>query len=146
MKVRTTIACALIFPLGICSLLAMAFQRAHDRTPAQDAPTTLTAHDGFEAIPDSAKMTGRPGGADVNGELSNSLATFAGGCFWCMVAPFQQQPGVKHVMSGYTGGHIENPTYQQVVEGSTGHFEAIQVTFDPNICTYTTRSISSGSR
>lgn len=55
-----------------------------------------------------------------------------------MVAPFQQQPGVKQVISGYTGGHKENPTYQQVVEGSTGHFEAIQITFDPSICLYAT--------
>ena len=53
-----------------------------------------------------------------------------------MVGPFQEEPGVKRVISGYTGGRKENPTYQEVVEGSTGHFEAVQITFDPAICPY----------
>ncbi|MCM3566898.1 peptide-methionine (S)-S-oxide reductase MsrA [Neobacillus mesonae] len=64
------------------------------------------------------------------------LATFAGGCFWCMVKPFDQQPGIKSVISGYTGGTVENPTYQQVCSGTTGHFEAVQITYDPEIFTY----------
>jgi len=53
-----------------------------------------------------------------------------------MVGPFQEEPGVTQVVSGYTGGRKENPTYQEVVEGSTGHFEAVQITFDPAICPY----------
>lgn len=63
-------------------------------------------------------------------------ATFAGGCFWCMVKPFDQWDGVHKVVSGYTGGHVENPTYEQVKSGTTGHYEAVQITFDPNIITY----------
>ncbi len=59
------------------------------------------------------------------------LATFAGGCFWCMVGPFQQLPGVSKVESGYTGGRTVNPTYEQVCYEDTGHCEAVQVTFDP---------------
>ncbi|GAA3405568.1 peptide-methionine (R)-S-oxide reductase MsrB [Paenibacillus hodogayensis] len=59
------------------------------------------------------------------------LATFAGGCFWCMVKPFDQQPGIIRVVSGYTGGHVENPTYEQVCSDKTGHLEAVQITFDP---------------
>lgn len=59
------------------------------------------------------------------------LATFAGGCFWCMVKPFQNLAGVKRVVSGYTGGTVCNPTYEEVCSGSTGHYEAVQVTFDP---------------
>lgn len=61
----------------------------------------------------------------------HELATFAGGCFWCMVSPFEEQPGIISVVSGYTGGHTENPTYREVCSGTTGHFEAVQITFDP---------------
>jgi peptide-methionine (S)-S-oxide reductase len=63
-------------------------------------------------------------------------ATFAGGCFWCMHAEFAQIEGVSSVLSGYTGGHTPNPTYQQVSAGDTGHFEAIEVVYDPSKVTY----------
>ncbi len=59
------------------------------------------------------------------------LATFAGGCFWCMEAPFDELPGVASTTSGYTGGHQENPTYDQVCSGRTGHTEAVRVAYDP---------------
>ena len=58
-------------------------------------------------------------------------ATFAGGCFWCMEAPFDRLPGVVSVTSGYTGGNLKNPTYEQVSAGGTGHAEAVQIVFDP---------------
>lgn len=64
------------------------------------------------------------------------LATFAGGCFWCMVEPFDEQPGIMKVVSGYTGGHTENPTYEEVCSDTTGHYEAVQITFDPAIFPY----------
>lgn len=64
------------------------------------------------------------------------LATFAGGCFWCMVEPFDSRPGVERVISGYTGGHVENPTYEQVCSNTTGHVEAVQITFDPKLMPY----------
>ncbi|MEN2467535.1 peptide-methionine (S)-S-oxide reductase MsrA [Ornithinibacillus sp. JPR2-1] len=63
-------------------------------------------------------------------------ATFAGGCFWCMVKPFDQWDGVHAVVSGYTGGHVENPTYEEVKTGTTGHYEAVEITFDPSIISY----------
>jgi peptide methionine sulfoxide reductase msrA/msrB len=63
-------------------------------------------------------------------------ATFAGGCFWCMESVFENIPGVIEVVSGYTGGHTENPTYEEVCSGKTGHFEAVQVTYDPEKVTY----------
>jgi len=63
-------------------------------------------------------------------------ATFAGGCFWCMVAPFEQLAGVTKVVSGYTGGSKENPTYEEVCYEDTGHYEAVQINFDPNIISY----------
>jgi len=64
------------------------------------------------------------------------LATFAGGCFWCMVAPFAELPGVIKVVSGYTGGHKENPPYEEVASKTTGHHEAVQITFDPDKISY----------
>ncbi len=59
------------------------------------------------------------------------LATFGGGCFWCTEAVFQQLKGVQSVVSGYAGGHVDRPTYQQVCTGTTGHAEVIQITYDP---------------
>lgn len=64
------------------------------------------------------------------------LATFAGGCFWCMVKPFDTWPGVLRVVSGYTGGHVKNPTYREVCRGETGHTEAVQITYDPDVISY----------
>lgn len=66
----------------------------------------------------------------------NEIATFAGGCFWCMVAPFSGIPGVVKVVSGYTGGHKKNPTYEDVCSKKTGHCEAVQITFNPQEISY----------
>ncbi|SFM37288.1 peptide-methionine (S)-S-oxide reductase [Gracilibacillus orientalis] len=63
-------------------------------------------------------------------------ATFAGGCFWCMVKPFDQWDGVESVISGYTGGHEVNPTYETVKAGTTGHYEAVQITYEPEKISY----------
>ncbi|MEN3203452.1 MAG: peptide-methionine (S)-S-oxide reductase MsrA [Atribacterota bacterium] len=63
-------------------------------------------------------------------------ATFAGGCFWCIESVFEKVPGVIEVVSGYTGGHKENPTYEEVCSGTTGHLEAVQITYDPEKVTY----------
>lgn len=65
-------------------------------------------------------------------------ATFAGGCFWCMVKPFDQWEGVEYVISGYTGGHLKNPTYEEVKQGNTGHYEAVEIAYDPSIISYQT--------
>lgn len=66
----------------------------------------------------------------------NKLATFAGGCFWCMVKPFDEYEGVESVISGYTGGYTKNPIYEEVCTDLTGHIEAIQITFDDEIISY----------
>ncbi|CAN5426567.1 peptide-methionine (S)-S-oxide reductase MsrA [soil metagenome] len=63
-------------------------------------------------------------------------ATFGAGCFWCIEAIFQNLEGVKSVVSGYSGGNKENPTYQQVTSGTTGHAEVIQITYDPQKISY----------
>lgn len=63
-------------------------------------------------------------------------ATFAGGCFWCMVKPFDQWDGIESVVSGYMGGHVENPTYEDVKRGDSGHLEVVEITFDPAVFSY----------
>lgn len=63
-------------------------------------------------------------------------ATFAGGCFWCMEPPYKDLDGVEKVVSGYTGGHVEDPTYQQVSTGTTGHYEAVQIMYNPQEITF----------
>jgi peptide-methionine (S)-S-oxide reductase len=69
-------------------------------------------------------------------EEQMAQATLAGGCFWCLEAVFEQLRGVHAVRSGYTGGHIRNPSYQQVCGGNTGHAEALQIDFDANVITF----------
>ena len=63
-------------------------------------------------------------------------ATLAGGCFWCLEAVFEQLRGVESVVSGYSGGHTANPTYEMVCSGRTGHAEVVQITFDPAVVSY----------
>lgn len=63
-------------------------------------------------------------------------ALFAGGCFWCMVEPYDTQPGIESVISGYAGGHVENPTYEQVKTQTTGHTEVVQITYDSAVITF----------
>jgi len=65
-----------------------------------------------------------------------ALATFAGGCFWCMEPPFEALPGVIDVTAGYTGGSKKNPTYEEVSSGTTGHAESVQILYDPTKITY----------
>lgn len=68
--------------------------------------------------------------------MKQETAIFAGGCFWCMVKPFDQQPGIISVISGYTGGHVPNPTYEQVCSHTTGHTEAVEITYDADVISY----------
>jgi peptide methionine sulfoxide reductase msrA/msrB len=75
-------------------------------------------------------------GLSLAGAAGAAVATFAGGCFWCMEPPFEKLPGVESVVSGYAGGTETNPTYEQVSAGATGHVEAVQVMYDPAQVTY----------
>ncbi len=75
-------------------------------------------------------------GEDSLVQGSTATATFAGGCFWCMEHPFDHLPGVISVTSGYTGGHTEHPSYEEVSAGGTGHAESVQIVYDPTKVTY----------
>ncbi len=72
----------------------------------------------------------------IHAEPTTAKATLGAGCFWCMEAVFERVPGVLDVVSGYAGGTVENPSYQQVSEGNTGHAEVIQITYDPAKVSY----------
>ncbi len=69
-------------------------------------------------------------------QAATERAIVAGGCFWCVEADFERVPGVSEVVSGYTGGRTENPTYKQVSAGGTGHYEAVEIRFDPARISY----------
>jgi peptide-methionine (S)-S-oxide reductase len=97
--------------------------------------------EGIKAM--SAAQTPRPGASETPSEQSVSeprkkpqTATFGAGCFWCTEAVFQRLKGVQSVVSGYSGGHVKNPTYKQVSSSRTGHAEAVQITFDPDQISY----------
>ena len=77
-------------------------------------------------------------GADPPRATTHAEAVFAGGCFWCTEADFDKIPGVLATTSGYTGGKLRNPTYEQVSAGGTGHIEAVRVTYDPTRVSYAT--------
>jgi peptide-methionine (S)-S-oxide reductase len=70
------------------------------------------------------------------GQETTDIATLAGGCFWCLEAVYDQVKGVQSVESGYIGGQVDAPTYEQVCSGHTGHAEAVRITFDPRLVTY----------
>lgn len=65
-----------------------------------------------------------------------AMATFAGGCFWCMEEAYDEVEGVLETISGFAGGDVPNPTYRQVVRGNTGHYEVVQITYDPSVVSY----------
>lgn len=68
--------------------------------------------------------------------MVTETATLGGGCFWCLEAVYQELKGVQQVESGYAGGHVPSPTYEQVCEGTTGHAEVVRVSFDPGVVSY----------
>ena len=88
-------------------------------------------------IPKNANSASKQSAAKVS-EKSGIIETalFAGGCFWCMEHPFENQPGISKALSGYTGGEKQNPTYNQVASGLTQHVEAVEIHFDPEIISY----------
>ena len=85
-------------------------------------------------LPLIALLSAQQAASDV--AEGQAVATFAGGCFWCMEPPFDKLDGVISTTSGYSGGHQDNPTYKQVSAGQTGHTEVIQVVYDPDKVTY----------
>jgi peptide-methionine (S)-S-oxide reductase len=119
MKTRTYSILVAIAVVG-ASLVALVFAGSPDMPKPTDPNSS--AHSADSQPTDSTKL---------------ETATFASGCFWCSEAVFQQLRGVKSVVSGYSGGFVANPTYEQVCSGTTGYAESIQVTFDPAVIPFT---------
>ena len=90
----------------------------------------------FSGCPNASEHNDREGITMSNQNEKVEKATFAGGCFWCMEHPFEKLDGVSEVISGYTGGHKANPTYEEVATGGSGHIEAVQITYNPDKITY----------
>jgi peptide-methionine (S)-S-oxide reductase len=118
MKTRLPGGILMVMILGAgCSRMDLSYSKSPAENPARSmkketAKTNMESNPGFK------------------------LATFGGGCFWCTEAIFQRLNGVEKVVSGYSGGHVEHPTYEQVCTGTTGHAESIQITYDPSKVTY----------
>jgi peptide-methionine (S)-S-oxide reductase len=83
-----------------------------------------------------ADLSGHGAGHEADRGAEREVATLGGGCFWCLEAVFQGLSGVERVQSGYSGGHVDEPSYEQVCGGRTGHAEVVQVTFDPSVLGY----------
>ncbi|MGC1306111.1 MAG: peptide-methionine (S)-S-oxide reductase MsrA [Phormidesmis sp.] len=99
-------------------------------TPGADSTSEAASESGGTAVSAST--------AAAADQSNLKTAVFAGGCFWCMEKPFDKLPGVATTTSGYTGGTVENPTYNQVSAGGTGHYEAMEVRYDPERVSYET--------
>jgi peptide-methionine (S)-S-oxide reductase len=72
----------------------------------------------------------------MTAQSDRELATLGGGCFWCLEPVYKELKGVESVVSGYAGGHVDDPTYEQVCGGRTGHAEVVQITYDPNVISF----------
>ena len=115
------------FILGLTIFVALGCQSTAEPTEATEA----------SEAPQPGSAANEDGGQDaVDSYQSPGVATFAGGCFWCMQRPFDEVQGVESTVVGYTGGEEESPSYQEVVAGSTGHVEAVEIRFDADEVSY----------
>lgn len=125
--------------LVVCAALVAAACQTTGEVGAEDKPTPKTP-DAPVAPPDSTPATSKAGADGTQlapaPKVGERIATFAGGCFWCMEGPFEKLDGVRAVLSGYTAGPEKGPTYKQVSRGLTGHTEAVIVYFDPKKVSY----------
>ena len=121
-----SIALALVATLGVLTIESRA-----DNNP----PTKVQKSNAAQPVPviQQSSQEAQPGNA---ASAKPQTAIFAGGCFWSMEVQFESRPGVLSVVSGYSGGHTSNPTYEEVSTGMTGHKESVEVKFDPSKITY----------
>lgn len=132
-RTRPLLLASILVAVGSLTTCAGNSPASADPSPA--AGQAVTGSDA--AAPDAVSpATTRQRDSSKAGEASLARATFAGGCFWCMETAFEGVEGVVSATSGYAGGHLENPTYEQVSSGGTGHAEAVQVVYDPKRIDY----------
>jgi len=114
----------------VAALALVACQGQESETMAPTPPPVVANPEENPTMPPEPTPAPLPAGRQI--------ATFANGCFWCTEAVLEQLPGVLDVVSGYMGGEVTNPTYQQICTGETGHAECVRVTFDPTKVTFET--------
>src|SRR5271165_4699972 len=141
MNQRLLVAClGIAVALGMVAMGQTARKTRKEQPPAQkseseSAPAADPKKDaGGDTAKDGAKDPSKSGDKTTTAKVNKiEKATFGGGCFWCMEAVFERIPGVKSVVSGYSGGSVPNPTYEMVCTGLTGHAEVIQIDYDPAV-------------
>ena len=117
--------------VNLLVVLGSTLAPAQDAKPSdEDAKPKAESKSKGEAKDDQAADKSKPAKPKME------TATFGGGCFWCTEAVFERLPGVKSVVSGYSGGHVVNPTYEMVSTGLTGHAEVIQIEYDANVVSF----------
>ncbi|MGC8642690.1 MAG: peptide-methionine (S)-S-oxide reductase MsrA [Isosphaeraceae bacterium] len=138
----------LVASLGIAFVLGLASTgQAQRRSRNQTAPAKESSEQtsaGADQRKDSSQQAADQSRSQDSKDKAETAkkkqtietATLGGGCFWCMEAQFERIPGVKNVVSGFSGGHVPNPTYEMVCTGLTGHAEVIQIQFDPAVISY----------
>jgi peptide-methionine (S)-S-oxide reductase len=123
--------------LTACVLLVVAVAAiARGLFTMTDAPSPGKQARPEPAAPTSQPESMAPASDAIVATQGLETATLGAGCFWCIEAVFQQLNGVRQVVSGYSGGHVKNPTYENVCSGATGHAEVIRITFDPKLISY----------
>jgi len=132
---RATLALALTFVLAACSAPASPPPAPAAAAPA---PAASPATEESRKAPEPSAPASDPTKGDAMPTPKTEVATFATGCYWCSEAVFQRVDGVISVRSGFTGGTVANPTYEQCCTGETGHAESVEVTFDPSKVSYDT--------
>lgn len=119
-------------------LMFLGLAACRGNEPDRKTPDPNPAHASQRAATPENAMPAPAPKPDATPAATTMLATFANGCFWCTEAVLEQLDGVRDVTSGYSGGTLDNPTYQDVCSGTTGHAECVQVTFDPKKISYET--------
>lgn len=122
------ILCLAAFCISASTVVEANLQSDEGKQASQKSSPPKTANRPGNSAKGRKKMT------DPN--QKNELATLAGGCFWCLEAVFNDLNGVEKVVSGYSGGHVDNPSYEAVCTGRTGHAEVVQITFDPKVIAF----------
>lgn len=125
---QSPIANGILVAVALFTLLALSAALARGQDGAGKSPATT------DATSDDPKTSSNS--SEEDSEQTTMLATFGGGCFWCVEAIFERLKGVHAVESGYTGGSTPNPTYKEVCSGETGHAEVVQITYDPSQVSY----------
>jgi peptide-methionine (S)-S-oxide reductase len=141
MQMKPRVLTAILIPV-LVALFSIAAFPADSSSPDKSTKGTAPAKGSAKAKAKSKTDSSKKSDDETNGDTGNKSprqleeATFGSGCFWCSEAVFQRIKGVEAAVPGYSGGHVKNPTYQQVCTKTTGHAEVVQITYDPSVISY----------